>query len=77
MLLLQDLDLGDDLTRLHDLGRPGLPQLLDLFCLLTLPPGLRVVKPAQGLCQLQMSMNVLRDPAAAAREIAGLGGLAA
>ncbi|HEX9943458.1 MAG TPA: phosphotransferase [Thermoanaerobaculia bacterium] len=31
----------------------------------------------QGLCQLQMSMNVLHDPAAAAQEIAGLGGAAA
>jgi hypothetical protein len=31
----------------------------------------------QGLCQLQMSMNILRDPAAAAHEIAGLGGAAA
>ena len=26
----------------------------------------------QGLCQLQMSMNILRDPAAAVRELAGL-----
>jgi Phosphotransferase enzyme family len=31
----------------------------------------------QGLCQLQMSMNILRDPASAAAEILGLGGVAA
>jgi hypothetical protein len=31
----------------------------------------------QGLVQLQMSMNVLSDPASAAREISGAGGATA